>query len=280
MIVDSHVHVIAEDASRYPSILRSRDENAWYSTHPVTAEELLALMDDGGVAWTILVQPIQVYGSDNSYLADSCAAYPERLRGVAVVDVGEPAASRADLHRSIREQGLAGIRVNLATGAETIDPRCHPLLESAAESDVPVLVRVTPEQLPQLPALIKRFPGVAFVLDHCGFVDFRDGPDGRGAAPLFEVGAHDNLYVKVSTMNLYGVADDPGTLLKELGRCFGTDRLVWGSDYPHTCDRGYAGLVDYAREAARALPGEGAEDYLGRTAAKLWCPSSGSPAGS
>ncbi|MEU2060328.1 amidohydrolase family protein [Streptomyces sp. NPDC013455] len=275
------MHIIAEDASRYPSILRGGDENAWYSTHPVTAEELLALMDEGGVAWTILVQPIQVYGSDNSYLADSCAAHPDRLRGVAVVDIGEPAASRAALHRMVREQQLAGVRLNLATGSGTIDPRCHPLLESAEELGLPVLVRVTPEQLPQVPALAKRFPGVDLILDHCGFVDFGDGPGGRGAAPLFDVGAHDNLYVKVSTMNLYGVgADaDPAPLLRELGRCFGTDRLVWGSDYPHTHDRGYAGLVDYAREVAGALPGEGAADYLGRTAAKLWCPPPGSPAG-
>ncbi|MFH8337454.1 amidohydrolase family protein [Streptomyces sp. AM6-12] len=275
------MHVVARDGSRYPSVRRTEDEDAWYRTHPVTAAELSALMEEAGVTWTILVQPIQVYGSDNSYLADSCAAHPDRLRGVAVVDIGEPDASRAALHRAVREQGLAGVRLNLATGSESIDPRCHPLLEHADELGVPVLVRVTPEQLPQLPALIKRFPGVALVLDHCGFVDFRDGPDGSGAAPLFEVGAHDNLYVKVSTLNLHSVgADvDPAPLLKELARCFGRDRLVWGSDYPHTHDRGYAELVDYAREVARALPGDGAADYLGRTAAKLWCPPHESPAG-
>lgn len=281
MLVDSHVHVVSRNGSRYSLLNRPDDEGFWYRTHPVTAEELLALMDEGGVEWTILVQPIQVYGSDNGYLADSCKAHPARLRGVGVVDVGEPDASRAALLRLVRDQGLAGVRLNLATGSDSIDLRCHPLLECAEELGIPVLVRVTPDQLPQLPALLMRFPGVAVILDHCGFVDFGDGPEGKGAAPLFEVGAHDNLYVKVSTMNLYGVGDGaaPEPLLRELGRCFGADHLVWGSDYPHTHDRGYAQLVSYAREVARALPGGGAADYLGRTAARLWCPPPELPAG-
>ncbi|MCX5426165.1 amidohydrolase family protein, partial [Streptomyces sp. NBC_00078] len=71
----------------------------------------------------------------------------------------------------------------------------------------------------------------------------------------------------------------PGALLSELGRCFGTDHLVWGSDFPHTHDRGYAQLVDYARDVARVFPDDGAADYLGRTAARLWCPSDVIPAG-
>ncbi|WP_279616521.1 amidohydrolase family protein [Streptomyces cellostaticus] len=275
------MHVVAEVGSRYPSISRQGDETAWYRTHPVTAEELIALMDEGGVEWTILVQPIQVYGSDNSCLAAGCSAHPDRLRGVGVVDVGEPDASCAALRRLVRDQGLAGVRLNLATGSDSLDPRCHPLLECAEELGIPVLVRVTPEQLPQLPDLVKRFPGVRLILDHCGFVDFADGPEGRAVAPLFDVGAHDNLYVKVSTMNLYSTGDGiaPETLLGELGRCFGADHLVWGSDFPHTHDRGYAQLVDYAREVARSLPGDGAADYLGRTAASLWCPPHETPAG-
>ncbi|MCX5418128.1 amidohydrolase [Streptomyces sp. NBC_00114] len=275
------MHVVAKIGTHAPSLNRPVDDSAWYRTHPVTAEELIALMDEDGVERTILVQPIQVYGSDNGYLAAGCAAYPDRLWGVGVVDLGEPEASCTALRRLVRDQGLAGVRLNLATGSDSVDPRCHSLLECAEDLGTPVLIRVTPGQLPGLPDLVKRFPGVRLILDHCGFVDFADGPEGSGAAPLFDVGAHDNLYVKVSTMNLYALreAGVPGALLSELGRCFGTDHLVWGSDFPHTHDRGYAQLVDYARDVARVFPDDGAADYLGRTAARLWCPSDVIPAG-
>jgi predicted TIM-barrel fold metal-dependent hydrolase len=267
--------VIAKDDLRYPPISRRTDDGgSWYTAHPVTAQELIALMDQSAVDRTIIVQPIQVYGSDNSYLADSCAAHADRLWGLGVVDIGDAAVSCAALRRLVSGSGLAGVRLNLARGSGTIDPRCHPLLECADELGVPVLLRVAPEQLPQLPGLLRRFPGVAMVLDHCGFVEFDEGSEGRGAASLFEVGAHGNLYVKVSTMNLDGVGDslDPAFLLRDLGRCFGADHLVWGSDFPHTHDRGHAQLVGFGRETARLLPGDGAADFLGRTAARLWSP--------
>ena len=267
--------MIAKDDLRYPPISRPTDDGgSWYTTHPVTAQELIALMDRSGVDRTVIVQPIQVYGSDNSYLADSCAAHAERLWGIGVVDIDDADVSCAALRRLVSDSWLAGVRLNLARDSGTIDPRCHPLLECADELGVPVLLRVTPGQLPQLPSLLKRFPGVEMVLDHCGFVEFDEGSGGGGAAPLFEVGAHDNLYVKVSTMNLDGAGDsvDPALLVRDLGRCFGADHLVWGSDFPHTHDRDHAQLVGFGREMARMLPGDGAADFLGRTAAGLWGP--------
>ncbi|MFK0113815.1 hypothetical protein [Streptomyces sp. NPDC091217] len=39
-------------------------------------------------------------------------------------------------------QGLAGVRLNLATGSDSVDPRCHSLLECAEDLGVPVLIRV------------------------------------------------------------------------------------------------------------------------------------------
>ncbi|MGH9016030.1 MAG: amidohydrolase family protein [Acidimicrobiia bacterium] len=82
MLVDTHVHVISDDASRYP-LQPARLPGAWYREAPVTVEELLALMDDAGVDRAVLVQPMGAYSYDNSYAADAAASHPDRLTSPA-----------------------------------------------------------------------------------------------------------------------------------------------------------------------------------------------------
>lgn len=272
MIVDSHAHVISADPARYPLMCPEHDDDPWYRTVPLSTEELLDSMNSAGVERTVLVQPIRAYGNDNRYLADSCAAYQDRFAGVGVLDVEREQDARAKMRQLIQEGGLAGVRLNLAIREDMIDSRFYPLLSYAAELDIPVLLRVTPEQLHLLPALLERFPHVTMVLDHCGFVKFDDGPAWAAAAPLFEIGAHENLFLKVSSLNLYdaGNSADPAVLVRDLAACFGADHLAWGSDYPHTHDRSYAQLVSVARDAARLLPEEAVRKFLGETAARLW----------
>lgn len=278
MIIDSHVHAIAKDGDRYPVISRPGDDpDSWYRTVPADAETLLASMRLAGVDRTILVQPLQVYGDDNSFLAENCLAYPDRFSGVGSVRLDDHDACAA-MRRLITGQGLAGIRLNLTARDGVADPGFLPLLDCAAELRIPLLLRATAETLPAVPGLLRRCPSVPMVIDHCGFLPFGDGPPWAAAAPLFGLGAHDNLYVKVSTMNLdaIGGAADPAALVRDLATCFGPDHLVWGSDFPHTHDRGYARLLEDGRASARLLPDSGA-GFLGGTAARLW-PAPGSAA--
>jgi L-fuconolactonase len=271
VIIDSHVHAIAKDSNRYPVISRPGDDpDSWYRTVPADAETLLASMQLAGVGRTILVQPLQVYGGDNGYLVENCTAYPDRFSGVGSVGLDDH-DPRATMRRLITGQGLAGIRLNLTVLDGVVDPGFLPLLDCADELRIPLLLRATAELLPAVAGLLKRYPSLPMVVDHCGFLPFGDGPPWAAAAPLFGLGAYDNLYVKVSTMNLdaVGEAADPAVLVRDLATCFGMDHLVWGSDFPHTHDGGYARLLDKGRASARLLPDSGA-DFLGGTAARLW----------
>jgi predicted TIM-barrel fold metal-dependent hydrolase len=279
MIVDSHAHIIAHDHARYPLMPAGQDEDTWYRTVPVTAEELAASMKSAGVDRTVVVQAIRAYGNDNRYLVDSCTSRPDVFVGVGVVDVESDDAAVDTMRELILRKGLAGVRLNLAISEDLIDPGAYPLMECADEVGVPVLLRVTPKLLPTLPRLLRRFSRVPMVLDHCGFVSFRDGPTWDAAAALFEIGAHENLYLKVSSINLYDAmaAVDPAVLVRDLAARFGGDRLVWGSDYPHTHDRSYAQLVAFAQESASLLSEDDAARFLGETAARLWAFRAASP---
>ncbi|HZR97877.1 MAG TPA: hypothetical protein VFE37_04170 [Chloroflexota bacterium] len=76
-IVDIHPHVIATDHARYPLAPVGGKLSEWAARRPVTCEQLLAAMDEAGVAQAALVQASTAHGHDNRYSADCAAAHPD-----------------------------------------------------------------------------------------------------------------------------------------------------------------------------------------------------------
>src|SRR5260221_5681555 len=110
--VDAHPHVISRDAARYPRAPLGRKQSDWSQERPVSAEEMLAAMDAAGIERSVLVQASSCYGHDNSYLADSVAAHPQRFSGVFSVDVLAGDALQRIKHWKAR--GLSGLRAFVA----------------------------------------------------------------------------------------------------------------------------------------------------------------------
>jgi L-fuconolactonase len=262
MLVDTHIHVISEDASRYP-LQPARLPGAWYREAPVTVEELLALMDDAGVHRAVLVQPMSAYSYDNSYAADAAASHPDRLTSACIVDMegDDPVGA---LTYWVTERGMAGIRLFTLTdpvGNWLDEPRTFPLWERAAELGVRMSVMCLADQLPRLRRALERFPEVPVTLDHCAFdpaavVDLADLP---------------NLHLKVTTTVLDVAArdDDPRDLVDTLAERFGPRRLMWGSDFSQTHDRSYAELVAFGCHAVSRRPEADRRRVLGETALTL-----------
>ena len=48
--IDIHPHIIANDATRYPLAPLGGHQSDWSRTRPVTVEQLVAAMDEAGVA--------------------------------------------------------------------------------------------------------------------------------------------------------------------------------------------------------------------------------------
>lgn len=71
-------------------------------------------------------------------------------------------------------------------------------------------------------------------------------------------------------MFLDAAGDSAQQLLQTLNHYFGSNRLMWGSDYPQTHDRSYNQLVAFARSVAAILPSDAQTNYLGKTAQLLW----------
>lgn len=226
--IDGHAHVFSRELDLTSARRYSPDYDA-----------TLAIYQDNlqrhGLSHGVLVQP-SFLGSDNSYLLDALKQAPERLRGVVVVERDISRAQLAEMDRL----GVVGIRLNLMGKAlpDFSEPQWAVLFGHIAELDWHVELH---RQVADIPALVRGLMpfGVKLVIDHFGRADARLGLDQPGFRDMLELALSGQLWLKVSGIyRLEGNApenlDFARAALPLLVQSFGAQRLVWGSDWPHT----------------------------------------------
>jgi len=236
--IDCHAHVFRRD-------LPMPDRRRAPSGYDATPQDYLRMLDANGLSHGVLVQP-SFLGTDNSYLVDALLEYPDRLRGIAVVD---PDISSRSLD-SLQEAGVVGIRLNLV-GLPTPDyasPAWTALLKQLRRREWQVEVhRAAHELQPAIEPLLSA--GVRVVVDHFGRPDGSLGVGDPGFRYLLSLAATRRVWVKLSGAYRNGPAGQgEATALAAvplLRASFGLDRLVWGSDWPHTL---FETTADYATE--------------------------------
>ena len=237
--VDCHAHVFRRGLSL-------ADARRYAPDYDATPEDYVAVLDANGVSHAVLVQP-SFLGTDNGYLLEALRRYP-RFRGIAVV---EPTVS-PDALRALDEAGVVGIRLNLI-GAP--DPRldadpwpAH--LKRLADLGWQVEVQAEAKRWPGLLGPLLE-SGVNVVADHFGKPDPALGVDDPGFRHLLSQGRSGRVWVKLSGAYRNGDGDAGERIARAalplLRDNLGLERLVWGSDWPHTQ---FERVVDYA--AARA----------------------------
>ena len=269
-VIDTHTHVVSTDTVRYPLASEVEGEQGWHRDHPVDTEGLLALADASGVRGVALVQALSCYGFDSRYVLDSARAHPGRAIAVSSVRVDDADAATV-LRRDVVEHGAQGVRIFSVGGmtAPLDDPGVRTVVATAGDLGIPVVLLIISAGLSSLRELVESFPSVPFVLDHCGFVDF--GGDARfpGAGELFAFADLANLHLKVSSISLQAT-EHPEALWATLVARFGSARLMWGSDFPHTNQPSYGALVDLARATTEGLSDDARREVLAGTARRFW----------
>ena len=196
----------------------------------------------------MLVQP-SFLGSDNSFLLAALRAHRNWLRGIAVT---APDATPDDL-AALDRAGIVGLRLNLIgqPDPEFSTDLWQRHLAHVARLRWQIEVQVEACRLPNvLPPLLAA--GVDVVIDHFGKPDPILGVEDPGFRYLLSAGASRRVWVKLSGAYRSGGAERGGAIAAAavplLKRSLGLDRLVWGSDWPHTQ---FEPVMDYG--AARTL---------------------------
>lgn len=238
-IIDIHPHIVSTDTVRYPIAPHKGHRSDWSSTRAVTFEQLVAEMDEAGVAKAAIVHSSTTYGHNNAYVADSVAKEPKRFTGVYSFDLLAPDALKTFDHWLAR--GMGGIR--LFTGGATnksdaswlVNPATFPIWERCAEIGMTMAVQTTPDGLQKVAELAERFPTVKIALDHCGRPVLDGGPPYAACAGLFELARHRNVYMKITPRTFDLAQAAPGgaeAFFPHLVKVFGADHLAFGSNYP------------------------------------------------
>ena len=68
--IDTHPHIIAKDTERYPLAPLGGHQSDWSRTRPVTTEQMIAAMDQAGVAKAAIVQAATAAAERSRELGD------------------------------------------------------------------------------------------------------------------------------------------------------------------------------------------------------------------
>ena len=275
-IIDIHPHIIASDTKRYPLAPLGGHQSDWSRTRPVTTEQMIAAMDQAGVAKAAIVQASTCYGHDNSYVADAVAAHPDRFTGVFSVDV--LAADAPERMRHWVGKKLTGMR--LFTIGSTMpdqaswldDPKSFPAWQCAGELGLSICLQMSAKAFPQMIRMIERFPKVRVILDHMGRPALEDGPPYALAESLFALARYPNVFLKLTQRNFTesrkGKAT-PETFFPKLVSTFGASRIAWGSNYPSS-EGSLPDLLALATSSLKGLPASDQEWIFAKTAQALY----------
>ncbi|MBC7810780.1 MAG: amidohydrolase [Burkholderiales bacterium] len=274
MIVDAHLHVWRAapnyDAKTAPVT------TAVSSTSDVPVELLLEYMDEYGVDRAALVQPM-FPGEDNSYVADSAAANPERFTAVCIIDPRTP-GTEDRLEYWVRERGCKGLRLRPRFKAEEAifgSPATYPLWERIRALNVVVNVLANPEHLATTAALAGRYSDVPIIVDHMGHPDVNAGVDSPAFQALLDLAQFPQVFVKVTGHYYYSRQRYPYADCHDLFRAlydrFGPSRLIWGSDFPHVLfNTTYRRCLLLNQREFPFLSAANLELIMGENAAKLY----------
>lgn len=235
-ITDTHVHVWDFSRSSY----------SWTNAVPLLNRSFLIEEYEGATRGLEISKIVLVEAdvdepyirAESGYLLDLADRYP-RIAGV--IAGGRPEAS--DFARYLDEiaehSKLKGIRRVLETQPDELVEsglfvdNIRRLEKYGLSFDLCVLDR----QLPVAIGLVKACPAVSFILDHCGCPQPKGKEFDVWSERIQEIADSANVGCKISGLVGYTGHDDWSVEDVRLRvdwvvRCFGWDRLVFGSDWP------------------------------------------------
>lgn len=240
---DTHTHAVSGDPDAYPVQPLGGTRSEWSRSRPVDISGLIRHLDAAGVEQAALVHASTVYGFDNRYAADALARHPDRLVGVCAVDFLSGTAV-PDLRHWIEERGFSGVRIRVSDGTTKVptpgsglsDERMSAVWDYVESRGVPVCVQMHSKDTDKLLQVLEAHPALTVLLDHAGRPDASGGPEYPRLDELGRLARFPGVHLKITPPALRRLESqqdvDVTEVLRRLAGVFGTDHLMWGSNFP------------------------------------------------
>lgn len=203
-----------------------------------TAEDAIALMDEGGVHAAVIHPP----GWDPRSLELATKAvhdYPGRFAIMGHLPLDE-AAARSQIARWRNQPGMLGIRYTFLDAPT--QKRLHAgefdwLWAEAEKAGIPVAALCT-DSLSYLGGVAERHPGLHLTIDHLGgrggLTTLKDAEAMTHIPELLKLAKQPNIAVKATGAPGYSSEAYPfpamHTYLQQIYDAFGPNRMFWGTD--------------------------------------------------
>lgn len=232
--IDAHQHFWEYDAQRD---LWITEEMAVIRRHFLPAD-LQPLLQQNGMDGCVLVQSDQ--SEEHNHWMLSLAKDNPFIKGiVGWVDLQSPAvAERLQYYRQFSVvKGFRHVLQGETNRALMLAPAFKNGIRALGEAGYVYDILIYPDQLPYAAELVAAFPNQLFVLDHIAKPNMKTGDTAQWKKDIEALAVHPNVYCKVSGM--VTEADwqrwqpaDITPCLDVVTAAFGTNRLLYGSDWP------------------------------------------------
>lgn len=236
--VDSHAHVFKPG-------LKLAAVRRYAPDYEASKDEFIRNFESKGLTAGLLIQP-SFLGTDNSFMIEAIDAHPTKLYGVAVV---EPTITIEEL-KELNSHNIVGIRLNLygVEAPDLLSAEYQKLLGYLKQLDWHVELHTDAINLKNFIEPILQ-AGVKVVVDHWGKPTADNPLEDEGFNYLLSKGETKQVWVKVSGVyrlkkgaELDVCKQLASMMLPRLLDSFGPERLLWGSDWPHT---NFEEFIDY-----------------------------------
>jgi L-fuconolactonase len=120
--------------------------------------------------------------------------------------------------------------------------------------------------------IMDRFPKVTMILDHLARAPFEAGPPYAGAAELLDLAKYQQVYLKITPVNVTPKSwgkGTPETFFGKIVDTFGASRIAWGSNFPNSVGT-LSEILGTARKAFAFAKASDQDWIFGKTALTLY----------
>jgi L-fuconolactonase len=272
MQIDGHQHFWRYNLREYGWI----DDSMASIRHDFLPEDLKPLLDMNGFQGSVAVQVRQTM-EETEWLLRLAEQHPFIVGVVGWVDLCSP-----NLRQSLKvlagKTKLIGVRHIVQSEPDGFLLRSDFLkgISALEEFDLAYDLLIYPKHLTTAIEFVKRFPTQRFVLDHLAKPDIKRREIDKWTREIRELASFPNVYAKLSGLMTEAdwqawKAEDFRSYLDVAFDCFGTRRLIIGSDWPVcTVAASYESVMDLIKSYLRRYPPEERSAVLGDNAARFW----------
>jgi L-fuconolactonase len=199
--------------------------------------DLAPLLAAARIEGTILVQAAPTE-AETMFLLD-IAETAEVVRGVVGwtdFDAGDAMSRIEALAARKLLVGLRPMVQDIADDDWLLKPELVPLLAAMARHGLAFDALVLPRHLPRLLQVVDRHPDLQFVLDHCAKPRLATRAIAAWKDDIALLARRPNIVCKLSGLVTEAApdwqVDDLRGTVEHVRACFGSRRLIWGSDWP------------------------------------------------